>query len=228
MESLISELTAIQAKNVPESREEEFVADTVDEKENDDIKTRLDEHDKKVETDNAIKLPGSGDLCTLDEDALIKDNFNPDCSWRNDSQLDEFDEDEDDSETDSELEDSEDYDTTDEESEEAAAEWLRQYYLRQKGVPPVLAQLPASIKVSLVQETSEEKEAREERNKLRKEEALRKIAAQPAKAKAGPGKRKFGDRMELEEASRDDFDNGQDYVDFLNGKLKNVSIKVTK
>lgn len=42
------------------------------------------------------------------------------------------------------------------------------------------------------------------------------------------GKRKFGDRMTLEEAERRDFDNGQDYVDFLNSKLQNVSIKMTK
>ena len=57
---------------------------------------------------------------------------------------------------------------------------------------------------------------------------LRKLASQPVQPAAKKGKRKFGDRMELEEASRDDFGNGQDYVDFLNGKLKNVSIKVTK
>ena len=42
------------------------------------------------------------------------------------------------------------------------------------------------------------------------------------------GKRKFGERMTLDEAVRGDFDNGQDYVDFLNAKLKNVSIKMTR
>ena len=40
------------------------------------------------------------------------------------------------------------------------------------------------------------------------------------------GKRKFGERMTLQEAGRADFDNGQDYVDFLNSKLQNVSIKM--
>ena len=42
------------------------------------------------------------------------------------------------------------------------------------------------------------------------------------------GKRKFGMRMTLEEAVRDDFESGQDYVDFLNSKLQNVSIKVSR
>ena len=32
--------------------------------------------------------------------------------------------------------------------------------------------------------------------------------------------------MTLQEAGRADFDNGQDYVDFLNSKLQNVSIKM--
>lgn len=32
----------------------------------------------------------------------------------------------------------------------------------------------------------------------------------------GAEKRKFGDRMSLDEAKRDDFENPEDYVDFLN------------
>ena len=41
------------------------------------------------------------------------------------------------------------------------------------------------------------------------------------------GKRKFGDRMTLSEAweARNDFDYSHDYVDFLNSKMKNMSIK---
>ena len=245
MESLLSELVSIESTNVvaesgeiggadtssvlPDSNEGEKLGEM---KEMEDKESRLDESDdwRKEEVDtNAAKLSMSGEICTLYEEAAIKDNFNPDCSWRSDIQLDDSDEDSE--ETDSEYED-DDYDSSDEESEEAAAEWLRQYYLRQRGVPPVLAQLPDTIKVSVVPESFGDKQAREEREreekKLRREEMLRKLASQPAGPTVKKGKRKFGERMDLEEASRDDFGNGQDYVDFLNGKLKNVSIKVTK
>ena len=61
----------------------------------------------------------------------------------------------------------------------------------------------------------------------RREEYRKKMALQAHKSQE-KGKRKFGDRMTLEEAERRDFDNGQDYVDFLNSKLQNVSIKMTK
>ena len=47
---------------------------------------------------------------------------------------------------------------------------------------------------------------------------------QPSKS----GKRKFGDRMTLAEASADDFDNSQDYVDFLQDKLQGIKIKLIK
>ena len=242
MESLISELVSIESKNVAESGEI-CGADTSsalpgsDEGEKlgerkpiEDKESRLDESDdgERVEADTtAVNPPISDGECTLYEEAAIRDDFNPDCSWRSDIQLDESDED-----TEDEEDSEDDYDSSDEESEEAAAEWLRQYYLRQRGLPPVLAQLPDSIKVSVVPESYGDRQAREEREreekKLRREEMLRKLASQPIQPAAKKGKRKFGDRMELEEASRDDFGNGQDYVDFLNAKLKNVSIKVTK
>ena len=41
-------------------------------------------------------------------------------------------------------------------------------------------------------------------------------------------KRKFGERMTLDEAKRDDFETPEDYVDFLNAKLKNVNIKLCR
>ena len=62
----------------------------------------------------------------------------------------------------------------------------------------------------------------------RRKEEYRKKMAQQADQSGQKGKRKFGMRMTLEEAGRDDFENGQDYVDFLNSKLQNVSIKMTK
>merc|ERR1712217_116237 len=41
-------------------------------------------------------------------------------------------------------------------------------------------------------------------------------------------KRKFGERMTLDEVKRDDFEDPEDYVDFLNAKLKNVNIKLCR
>ena len=41
-------------------------------------------------------------------------------------------------------------------------------------------------------------------------------------------KRKFGERMTLDEVKRDDFETPEDYVNFLNAKLKNVNIKLCR
>ena len=62
----------------------------------------------------------------------------------------------------------------------------------------------------------------------RRKEEYRKKMAQQNNQSQEKGKRKFGMRMTLEEAVRDDFESGQDYVDFLNSKLQNVSIKVSR
>jgi len=45
------------------------------------------------------------------------------------------------------------------------------------------------------------------------------------------GKRKFSERMtlaEMAEASAEDFDDGQDYVNFLQDKLHGIKIKLVK
>ena len=42
------------------------------------------------------------------------------------------------------------------------------------------------------------------------------------------GKRKFSERMTLAEASAEDFDDGQDYVNFLQDKLQGIKIKLVK
>ena len=42
------------------------------------------------------------------------------------------------------------------------------------------------------------------------------------------GKRKFEERMTLSEAKADDFTDTKDFVDFIQAKLKNVSIKIIK
>ena len=70
-----------------------------------------------------------------------------------------------------------------------------------------------------------------EADRLRRERELerRRVQARGRELVAtGSEKRKFGDRMSLEEAKRDDFDNPEDYVDFLNAKMKNVNIKLCR
>ena len=54
------------------------------------------------------------------------------------------------------------------------------------------------------------------------------VSLEEMSGSGGKGKRKFTDRMNLDEAERNDFCNGQDYVDFLNSKLQNVSIKISR
>jgi len=192
-----------------------------------------------VEEETKVKFVVKGSLggeaqkpkdCTLDEEPenpTTERNDLSNVSWREDSINDDFDEDEEDYSD----EDDEYYSEEDDEDEEAAAEWLRRYYLRQRGLPEALASLPSTIKVSLVSETEEDRLRREEREReqiAKRREAYRKQMAENVAKSLEKGKRKFGDRMNLEEASRDDFDNGQDYVDFLNSKLQNVSIKMTR
>jgi len=201
--------------------------------------TKINPEQEVVEEETKVKFVVRGSLgseapkpkvCTLDEEPENPTNERNDlsnASWREDSINDDFDEDEEDYSD----EDDEYYSEEDDEDEEAAAEWLRRYYLRQRGLPEALASLPSTIKVSLVSETEEDRLRREEREReqiAKRREAYRKQMAENVAKSLEKGKRKFGDRMNLEEASRDDFDNGQDYVDFLNSKLQNVSIKMTR
>ena len=62
----------------------------------------------------------------------------------------------------------------------------------------------------------------------RKEEFRAKMSGQEAKSLVTKGKRKFEDRMTLSEASADDFNDGQDYVNFLQDKLQGIKIKLVK
>merc|ERR1711931_190370 len=65
---------------------------------------------------------------------------------------------------------------------------------------------------------------------LRRKEEYRRLVSQglTPTTKKSKGKRKFGDRMTLAEASADDFDDGQDYVNFLQDKLQGIKIKLIK
>merc|ERR1711971_1094214 len=62
----------------------------------------------------------------------------------------------------------------------------------------------------------------------RKEEYRAKMSGQASKSLVTKGKRKFEDRMTLSEASADDFNDGQDYVNFLQDKLQGIKIKLVK
>merc|ERR1712126_502090 len=76
-----------------------------------------------------------------------------------------------------------------------------------RGLPEALASLPSTIKVSLVSETEEDRLRREEREReqiAKRRDAYRKQMAENVAKSLEKGKRKFGDRMNLEEASRDD------------------------
>jgi len=213
---------------------ETFVADKV--KEDDGkMETEIGEKPKMVSEDKINPAPlqiQDNENCTLDEEpheglAETEANIsNMSASWRDSStNQDDFDEDEED-----DFSDEDDY-SDDYEDEEAAEEWLTRYYLRQRGLPEALANLPSTIKISVVPETEEDRQRREEKQReelARRKEEFRKKMAQQANQSQEKGKRKFGSRMTLEEAVRDDFESGQDYVDFLNSKLQNVSIKVTR
>jgi len=210
---------------------ETFVADEVQEDEG-KIETEIGEK-QKMEEDKTNPDPiQDNENCTLDEEPhegldLVETEANisnMSASWRDSStNQDDFDEEED-------FSDEDDY-SDDYEDEEAAEEWLTRYYLRQRGLPEALANLPSTIKISVVPETEEDRQRREEKQReelARRKEEFRKKMAQQANQSQEKGKRKFGSRMTLEEAVRDDFESGQDYVDFLNSKLQNVSIKVTR
>ena len=62
----------------------------------------------------------------------------------------------------------------------------------------------------------------------RKEEYRSKMTGQSSNSLVTKGKRKFEDRMTLAEASADDFNDSQDYVNFLQDKLQGIKIKLVK
>ena len=87
------------------------------------------------------------------------------------------------------------------------------------------------VKVERVQEGIEGEIARREREKremeVRKLQARRREQQAYVEPQAG-GKRKFEDRMTLNEAKLEDFDDTKDYVNFIQTKLQGVRIKIIK
>ena len=62
----------------------------------------------------------------------------------------------------------------------------------------------------------------------RRQEAVRRQALLRSETPSKKGKRKFADRMTLNEANLEDFEDTQDYVNFLQTKLQGVRIKIIK
>ena len=87
------------------------------------------------------------------------------------------------------------------------------------------------VKVERVQEGMEGEIVRREREKkdleLRNLNARRREQQAFVEPQAG-GKRKFEDRMSLNEAKLDDFEDTKDYVNFIQTKLQGVRIKIIK
>eukprot|EP00092_Neocalanus_flemingeri_P007271 GFUD01007851.1.p1 GENE.GFUD01007851.1~~GFUD01007851.1.p1 ORF type:complete len:229 (-),score=80.21 GFUD01007851.1:60-746(-) len=87
------------------------------------------------------------------------------------------------------------------------------------------------VKVEKVQEGIEGEISRREREKrameMKKEMMRRKERQARAEPQAG-GKRKFEDRMSLNEAKLEDFEDTKDYVNFIQTKLQGVRIKIIK
>eukprot|EP00092_Neocalanus_flemingeri_P038885 GFUD01042333.1.p1 GENE.GFUD01042333.1~~GFUD01042333.1.p1 ORF type:complete len:290 (+),score=95.69 GFUD01042333.1:109-978(+) len=141
-------------------------------------------------------------------------------SWRKEPEEDHSDE-----------SDEEEY-TSDSEEEENAREFMQMMKMRQMQALKVkgpngevkITHIPASIKVTRVPESKEARLKREQELARRKEQAMKGESC----GSGSPMKRKHGERMTLEDVRREDFEEAQDYVDFLQSKLKNISIKQCK
>jgi len=121
--------------------------------------------------------------------------------------------------------------TSDSDDEESEREGMKRMPLHKmqslKVVGPngevKITQIPASIQVTRVPESKEAREKREQELARRKE-----MARNCGDCVPSPMKRKHAERMTLEDVRREDFEVAQDYVDFLQTKLKNISIKHCK
>merc|ERR1711936_24681 len=93
-------------------------------------------------------------------------------------------------------------------------------------MPNAFKKLSCSIEIQRAKKDVCEKETSNSKNNSTKKEQKSSIYL-GSSLFYNKGKRKFGDRMTLSEAweARNDFDYSHDYVDFLNSKMKNMSIK---
>jgi len=102
---------------------------------------------------------------------------------------------------------------------------------KKKNTKVAIKWINGQVKLERVQDGIEGEIARREKEK--RELELRRLQAKTMKKHEtrdtqSRGKRKFEDRMTLNEAKLEDFDDAKDYVNFLQTKLKGVRIKITK
>ena len=91
----------------------------------------------------------------------------------------------------------------------------------------VVTQLPDTINVTRVPGGEDVVKKRKEELARRREEVRKMDRSQQDRGKTG-GKRKFEERMTLQEAKVTDFEDSKDYVDFIQSKLQGVNIKIVK
>merc|ERR1711892_252470 len=91
----------------------------------------------------------------------------------------------------------------------------------------MVTQLPDTVNVTRVLVGEDVIKKRKEEIARRREEIRNMDRSQQDRGKTG-GKRKFEERMTLQEAKVTDFEDSKDYVDFLQSKLQGVNIKIVK
>eukprot|EP00090_Calanus_glacialis_P019140 TRINITY_DN29481_c0_g1_i3.p1 TRINITY_DN29481_c0_g1~~TRINITY_DN29481_c0_g1_i3.p1 ORF type:complete len:169 (-),score=59.92 TRINITY_DN29481_c0_g1_i3:11-517(-) len=91
----------------------------------------------------------------------------------------------------------------------------------------VVTQLPDTVSVTRVPGGEDVIKKRKEELARRREEVRKMDRSQQDRGKTG-GKRKFEERMTLQEAKVTDFEDSKDYVDFLQSKLQGINIKIVK
>ena len=185
--------------------------------------------DLLVEDSDVNKFALEEDCSLAEETATVKDPLSlsiletksNETSWRKEPAEEIFFSDE---------EFDEDY-TSDSEEEENAIEYLQMMQRRQqmqalkvvgRNGEVKVTHIPAGIKVTRVPESKEARMKREQELARRKEQA-RKDEIEPSALQGE--KRKHGEGMTLADVRREDFEGAQDYVDFLQSKMKNISIK---
>ena len=87
--------------------------------------------------------------------------------------------------------------------------------------------MPDTVSVTRVPGGEDVVKKRKEELARRREEVRKMDRSQQDRGKTG-GKRKFEERMTLQEAKVTDFEDSKDYVDFIQSKLQGVNIKIVK
>merc|ERR1712183_915241 len=128
-----------------------------------------------------------------------------------------------------------DEDTTDSEDEDDNQETRKFLSLmekaKRKNTKVSIRWSNGQVKVEKVQDGVEGEIVRREREKKemeRRKEVVKKREHQAWVDTPTKGKRKFEDRMSLNEAKLEDFEDTKDYVNFLQTKLQGVRIKMIK